>query len=73
MKLWIQRLDALEKKASFLRIDDQLDHWIKEHVQNPDFTYLDIMLDVPDHLKMACLEKAIKQLREAKMSKQPNL
>ncbi len=69
MKTWIQRLTTLEQKAISLRIDDQLDHWIKEHVQKPDFLYFDIMLDVPDHLKMICLDKAMKQLKEIRDAK----
>lgn len=69
MKQWIDRLNALEKRTSFLGIDDQLDRWIKEHVQNPDFLYFDILFDVPDHMKMICLDKAMKQLREIRTHK----
>ncbi len=64
MKLWLRRLEELEKKAMSLHAGEQLDQWIKEHVQTPEFLYLNILSDVPNHLKMLCLDKAIKQLRE---------
>ena len=66
MKPWMRRLLDLEKKSSYLYANDHLDQWIKENIQNSEFTYFDIMFSVPDHLKMICLDKALKQLRELK-------
>ncbi len=64
MKVWIDRLIRIENKALTLCINDQLDQWLKDHIQGKNFSYWGILSQVPGHLKMPCLDRAVKQMRE---------
>jgi hypothetical protein len=63
MKPWVRRLKVIEARASFLCVDEKLDRWIKANMGDSEFSYWDIMKQVPDHLKLACVDRALEQIR----------
>jgi hypothetical protein len=69
MKPWMRRLIDLEKKATLLYAQGDLDEWIKEHLKDSALTYFDMAFLVPDHLKMICLDRGLKELREMQVTR----
>ena len=63
MKLWMNRLQLLETKASSLFVEEKLDRWIESEFKGRGFSYWNIMNTAPDHLKLACLHRAIEELK----------
>ena len=63
MKLWMNRLQLLETRASSLFIEEKLDQWIESEFGGKEFSYWDIMYTAPDRFKLACLHRAIEELK----------
>ena len=69
-KVWMDRLVTLEKRASVLFADKELDMWIREHIHTQDFFYFGILTQVPNHLKKLCAARAFKQMEECEISEE---
>jgi len=67
-KCWDKRLCELEKSAKSIYGELHFEEWFEKHAADPNQNYWDLLNIVPEEMRLQCLFRIFKKVRESQSS-----